>query len=92
MANFVKHEPCPSCNSKDNLARYDDDSAYCFGCEYYEGDKEFFEQHLGKEKSLNTIIGETKHLAKRKISLETCRKYNYRVGVVNNKQCHIMDY
>jgi twinkle protein len=91
MANFVKHEPCPSCNSKDNLARYDDDSAYCFGCEYYEGDKEFFKYYLGEEKLLNNV-GEVKHLAKRKISLETCKKYNYRVGVVDNKQCHIMDY
>lgn len=91
MANFVKHEPCPSCGSKDNLARYDDDSAYCFGCEYYEGDTEFFEQYLGKEKQLNNI-GEVKHLAKRKISLETCKKYNYKVGELNGKQCHIMDY
>lgn len=91
MANFVKHEPCPSCGSKDNLARYDDDSAYCFGCEYYEGDKEFFEEYLGKEKPLNNL-GEIKHLAKRKISLETCKKYNYRVGTFNDKSCHIMDY
>lgn len=36
MANFVHHEPCPKCGSRDNLARYDDGSAYCFGCRYYE--------------------------------------------------------
>ena len=36
MANFVRHEPCPECGSKDNLARYDDGSATCFGCGYYE--------------------------------------------------------
>jgi ribosomal protein S27AE len=37
MANFVKHEPCPNCGSKDNLARYDDGSAWCFGgCGYRE--------------------------------------------------------
>lgn len=36
MANFVQHEPCPRCGSKDNLARYDDGSAWCFGCSYYE--------------------------------------------------------
>ena len=23
---------------------------------------------------------------------ETCRKFNYRVGTVDDKQCHIMDY
>ena len=36
MANFVHHEPCPDCGSRDNLARYDDGSAYCFGCGRYE--------------------------------------------------------
>lgn len=37
MALFLKHEPCPECGSKDNLGRYDDGSAYCFGCGYIEG-------------------------------------------------------
>jgi ribosomal protein S27AE len=36
MATFLKHEPCPKCGSKDNLGRYDDGSAYCFGCGYTE--------------------------------------------------------
>lgn len=36
MARFLHHEACPSCGSRDNLARYDDGSAYCFGCKYYE--------------------------------------------------------
>ena len=35
-AKFLRHEPCPSCGSKNNLARYDDMHAYCFGCNYYE--------------------------------------------------------
>lgn len=36
MARFKRHEGCPKCGSKDNLARYDDGSAWCFGCHYYE--------------------------------------------------------
>jgi hypothetical protein len=32
MASFVRHEPCPKCGSRDNLARYDDGSGWCFGC------------------------------------------------------------
>lgn len=36
MGRFVRHEPCPKCGSKDNLARYEDDSAYCFGCAHHE--------------------------------------------------------
>ena len=38
--DFVQHEPCPNCKSRDNLARYSDNSAYCFGCEYSEQSKE----------------------------------------------------
>lgn len=37
MGKFVKHESCPKCGSRDNLARYDDGSAWCFGCHYQEG-------------------------------------------------------
>ena len=37
-SHFVKHEPCPSCGSKNNLARYSDGHAVCFtgGCDHYE--------------------------------------------------------
>lgn len=37
MANFVRHESCPKCGSRDNLGRYSDDSYYCFGCGFYGG-------------------------------------------------------
>lgn len=33
---FVRHEPCPRCGSRDNLARYLDGSGWCFGCHYRE--------------------------------------------------------
>lgn len=36
MAKFLRHEPCPSCGSRDNLGRYSDGSAFCFGCHYTE--------------------------------------------------------
>lgn len=35
-SRFVRHEACPACNSKDNLARYESGSGYCFGCGFYE--------------------------------------------------------
>jgi hypothetical protein len=37
MATFVKHESCPRCGSRDNLARYSDGGAFCFGCRFTEG-------------------------------------------------------
>lgn len=35
-SRFSRHEPCPKCGSKDNLARYEGGSAFCFGCSYWE--------------------------------------------------------
>lgn len=35
MADFVKHTACPECGSRDNLAMYDDQSGFCFGCGHY---------------------------------------------------------
>ncbi len=34
---FVRHEPCPECNSRDNLGIWDDGHKFCFGCGYFEG-------------------------------------------------------
>jgi hypothetical protein len=34
-SRFSHHEPCPKCGSKDNLARYEGGSGYCFGCGHY---------------------------------------------------------
>lgn len=36
MAKFLRHEACPACGSRDNLGRYSDGSAFCFGCHYTE--------------------------------------------------------
>lgn len=36
MAEFVGHGACPSCGSRNNLGRYSDGSAFCFGCRYTE--------------------------------------------------------
>lgn len=35
MSNFLHHEPCPNCGSKDNLGVWDDGHKWCFGCSYY---------------------------------------------------------
>lgn len=36
MARFERFSPCPKCGSRDNLGNYDDGSAWCFGCHYYQ--------------------------------------------------------
>ena len=40
-SEFVQHEPCPKCGSKDNLGVWSDGHKWCFGCQYYiKGDEE----------------------------------------------------
>lgn len=35
QSRFSRHEPCTSCGSRDNFARYSSGSGFCFGCGYY---------------------------------------------------------
>lgn len=83
-AAFVRHEPCPKCDSKDNLARYDDGHGYCFGCNSY------FPAGGGEVKEFPStsrtmeMQGIVAAIADRKISQDTAKKYGvtteFRVG------------
>ena len=44
ISTFFKHESCPKCGSRDNLGRWSDGHAYCFGCYYYEPPTLFTQQ------------------------------------------------
>jgi len=55
MSEFVRHENCPYCNSRDNLARYDDGHGYCFGCHYTEPATEKWLGHKPVLKVLTTL-------------------------------------
>jgi twinkle protein len=86
-SEFLQHEPCPSCGSKDNLARYTDGHAYCFGCEYYEHAKKLEEV---MHSDLSNI--EYRPIVSRKINLDTCKKYNYKFATYNSQLVHVADY
>ena len=69
----LRHEPCPSCGSKDNLARYDDGHAFCFSidCDHYEhSDRSSSSRNQNKPKkntgAFTPIGGEFKEISKRK--------------------------
>ena len=90
-AKFLRHEPCPSCNSKDNLARYDDGHAYCFGCQYYEHAEQTIPTIQNTNMNELTEV-EYKPIISRKIKIETCQKYNYRFAKYQNDLVHVADY
>ena len=92
MAKFLKHESCPQCGSRDNLARYSDGSAWCFGCHYRERGNmsPFVGERDGQIKELTTglkfpddaslVLGEpaTKWLGKYAIPMESCARASFR--------------
>lgn len=91
-SEFIRHEPCPQCSSRDNLARYSDGHAYCFGCEYREpGDGEVNEFTNTKIKS-DMITGQVQALSKRQIDFDTCKFFNYQIGEYNGQPVQIAPY
>ncbi len=91
----IAHEPCPSCGSRDNLARYDDGHGFCFGCGHYEhgeGQPTIERTHVSKDDKGFPVAGEVKALAKRGIDDVTCAKWGYKVGTYNGKAVQIANY
>lgn len=94
-SSFISKGPCPACGSRDNLARYSDGHAYCFGCQHYEpGDGSEHQPQNGRRKMAEGLIegGEFKALVKRGITEETCRKFGYKVADFKDSKVQIAPY
>lgn len=95
----VGHEPCPACGSKDNLARYEGGSAYCFGCQYYErdtGDDSHsmidYKNNKGTKTMAEFLQGTFQAIVPRKLSEDTCRRFGYSIGEYKGQKCHIANF
>lgn len=95
----IGKEPCPKCGSKDNLARYDDGHAYCFGmgCDHYEPPTEFVAEAAPVKRTTskpsNLIQNwEAQTLTKRGLNLRTCEKWKYGVGEYSGKAVQVANY
>lgn len=80
MSTFLRHESCPSCGSKNNLAVYDDHK-HCFsdGCGHYEytrstGETTSYSRKIQESEELKPM-GSYSAIPERRISEEICRKY-----------------
>jgi twinkle protein len=69
------------CNSRDNLARYDDGHAVCFGCGHYVHGDGTPTTRRHRSVSIPLRDGEYAPLVKRGLSEETLRKFDYRLDV-----------
>ena len=94
MSKFIRHGPCPACNSSDAFSLYDDGHGYCFSCQRYFRDPmkapEDYEQRSAE--SQNFLFGEVRALTKRGITADTARKYSYRVSKVGATPVQIANY
>ena len=95
-SKFLKHEACPECKSKNNLARYDDGHATCFGCGYQEQptkDKpEPRMEPLPPPVTPTLDFIETKGLPKRAITEETCTLFGYGLSTHNGRPVQVAPY
>lgn len=95
-SEFLKHEPCPKCGSSDNLARYTDGHAYCFGCEYYEPSTDGVtttKREITISEDLTPYKdAECEPLNARGIDEETCRKFGVRIGNYKGSKVHFYPY
>lgn len=56
MADFIRHEACPNCGSKDNLAIYSDGSYFCFShCGHKSVSQDWLEENADKGKSKSKV-------------------------------------
>lgn len=100
-SKFLHHEPCPSCGSKDNLARYADGGAYCFGCKYVErgegqsglSDGRNLRPEGAGHPQHSFLRGTIGSIANRRLDEDTCRLFGYEVGSdEGGEPCHIASY
>jgi len=87
----VQLEPCPLCGSRDNVKRYDDGHAKCFGINRTTGGRcEFFDPPGAtpgeaaitwtEVREQGLVIGEVLPIPSRGITGVTCGRYGYAVG------------
>src|SRR6266545_875851 len=93
-ATFVRHAPCPSCGSKDNLGIYSDGHGWCFGCGFYQQSEETGapSKPSVQRRSTNLLAGDYLPLMARKLTAETCKVWDYRTTHYNGKMAQAATY
>lgn len=93
----VRKERCPTpgCDGAgDNLHVYDDGHKHCFACSLHILSSEEGEKVVDAPKAPKDAVFGDDHtdLPKRKLTAETCRKWDYRPGRLDGRACQIANY
>jgi twinkle protein len=96
-SRFVKHVPCPHCNSSDANGYYSDGHQYCFSCLTYtdaDGESEYQSLEVSKPVKMNKQLlnlpydAEVRSIVDRNITRQTCEHYN----VLQTEGSHFYPY
>lgn len=92
-SHLLHKTACPSCSSTDANAIYSDGHSYCFSCGHHaQADPADGEAAASSHTPANLVPGEAQSLSKRGLTVETCRKWGYTVGVFKGEPCQIANY
>ena len=92
-SEFVTHTPCEKCGSSDANSLYTDGHTYCFSCQaHVQGQEEAGSFDVFEDPTIDLIEGSWTNLDSRKISYQTCKKFDYRVGQYKGKAVQIANY
>lgn len=92
----VRKDPCPSCDSSDACAVYDDGHAHCFSCgdhfpRYEEGEK-VAEQVKEPNRADGLLSVTYVELKKRNVTRAVCRTNGYGVATYRGDQVQVAEY
>lgn len=92
-SDFLHHGPCPACGSSDAFSVYSDGHGYCFSCSKYfpKADTDEGSEQRTKD-TANFLYGDAKKLSKRGITIDTCRKFSYRIAKFNDQHVQIANH
>ncbi|MDW9519114.1 toprim domain-containing protein [Sinorhizobium meliloti] len=94
-SDFLRHEPCPKCGSRNNLARYTDGHAYCFGCRHYEPGDNMETETEAREGPRNVefvAAGEPSEWSSRGITLQSAQKWGFTRSNLNGDPVRLFNY
>ena len=91
-SEFVTHTPCEKCGSSDANSLYTDGHTYCFACQTHVQGDASEEFDVFEDPTIDLVDGTVSALASRKISYETCKKFDYRCGTHKGKAVQIANY
>lgn len=95
-SNFVQHLPCENCGSSDANSLYTDGHQFCFSCNNYirssDADRPLVPTSTVSNTNMEFQTGTIRSLPKRKITSESCQKFNYEVGEQAGRKVQIANY